>query len=255
MKRIAVLGATGDMGSRVAAVLAERGHEVVAVSRSAGVDVLTGEGLDEALTGVHTVVDCLNILTASKRQAVHFFSATARSVVDAARRQRVPRAVVLSILNVVDPVVRKGLGYYAGKATQEETYAWSGLPTTIVETTGWFTLAEQFLTQIRLGPVAFVPSMLMQPVHPDAVTDVLADAVETPPPGDEVRLWGPERMRADDMARQLARATGRNTRVVGLPFPGAEFRNHALLPSGDGIQDGRRYADWLREQGTQRPPV
>lgn len=250
--KIAVLGATGEMGSRVAAVLTGRGHEVVPVSRATGVDVLTGKGLDEALAGAHTIVDCLNTLTVFKRKAVDFFTTAARSVVESAQRQGVERAVVLSILNVLDPVVRKGLGYYAGKAAHEETYAWSGLPTTIVETTGWFTLAEQYLTQIRIGSFAFVPSMLMQPVHPAAATDALADAVE-PPAGDEVRLWGPEQIRADDMARQLARATGRNTRVIGLPFPSSEFRNGALLPIRDGIQDERRYADWLREQGTSTP--
>lgn len=249
--RVAVLGATGEMGSRVASALTERGHEVVPISRSAGVDVLTGKGLDEALAGVHTVVDCLNIPTASKRKAVEFFTTTARSVVEASRRQGVRRAVVLSILNVLDPAVRKGIGYYAGKAAQEETYAWSGFPTTCVETTAWFSLAEQFLNQMRLGPFAFVPSMLLQPVHPAAAAEVLVDAVETPPPGDEVRLWGPEQLRADDMARQLARATGRTTRVVGVPFPSAEFRNAAFLPRHDGIQDDRRYADWVRAQGTR----
>ena len=38
--RIAVLGATGEMGSRVVTMLTERGHEIVPVSRSTGVDVL-----------------------------------------------------------------------------------------------------------------------------------------------------------------------------------------------------------------------
>lgn len=255
MMRIAVLGATGEMGSRVATALTERGHDVVPVSRATGVDALTGQGLDEALAGVHTVVDCLNITTASRRKAVNFFTTAARTVVEASKRQGVERAVVLSILNVLDPVVRKGSGYYAGKATHEETYAWSGLPTTIVETTAWFTLAEQFLTQFRIGSLAFVPSMLLQPVHPAAAAGALADAVEIAPAGDEVRLWGPEQMRADDMARELARATGQATRVVGVPFPGAEFRNRALLPKADGIQDERRYADWLREQSMQTPPA
>ncbi|WP_425307678.1 NAD(P)H-binding protein [Ammonicoccus fulvus] len=250
--KIAVLGGTGEMGSRVVANLTERGHEVVAASRANGVDVLTGEGLDEALAGVHTVVDCLNTRTVSKRRAVDFLTTCARNSIEAARRQEVRRAVVLSILNVVKPEVRAGLGYYAGKAAQEEAYAWSGLPATIVSTTAWFTLAEQFLTQARVGPFAFVPTMMLRPVHPDAAAVALADAAETRPAEDRVRLWGPEEIRADLMARDLARATGQKARVVGVPFPNSRFRNGALLPDGDGIEDDRRFADWLEEQKAVR---
>ena len=52
-KRIAVAGATGRVGRHVVDVLAERGHDVVRISRADGVDVITGEGLAEALAGVH----------------------------------------------------------------------------------------------------------------------------------------------------------------------------------------------------------
>ena len=56
-QRIAVAGATGRVGRHVMDVVRERGHEPVAMSRASGVDVVTGEGLDEALRGVHTVID------------------------------------------------------------------------------------------------------------------------------------------------------------------------------------------------------
>ena len=46
---IAVAGATGRVGHHVVDVLEGRGHEVIAISRSSGVDVVTGEGLAEAL--------------------------------------------------------------------------------------------------------------------------------------------------------------------------------------------------------------
>ena len=48
---IAVAGATGRVGHHVVDVLQGRGHEVIAISRSGGVDVVTGEGLAEALAG------------------------------------------------------------------------------------------------------------------------------------------------------------------------------------------------------------
>jgi uncharacterized protein YbjT (DUF2867 family) len=51
-KKIAVAGATGRVGRHVVDVLAERGQDVVRVSRTDGVDVITGEGLAAALAGV-----------------------------------------------------------------------------------------------------------------------------------------------------------------------------------------------------------
>ena len=49
MARIAVAGATGRVGRYVVDVLESDGHEVVAISRSQGVDVITGDGLAAAL--------------------------------------------------------------------------------------------------------------------------------------------------------------------------------------------------------------
>ena len=55
--KIAVAGATGRAGRQVVDILESRGYDVVPISRSQGVDVVTGEGLDEALTGVETIID------------------------------------------------------------------------------------------------------------------------------------------------------------------------------------------------------
>lgn len=50
--RVAVVGATGRIGSLTVAALQRDGHEVVPISRTHGVDVVAGTGLDEALAGV-----------------------------------------------------------------------------------------------------------------------------------------------------------------------------------------------------------
>ena len=44
--RIAVAGATGRVGRPIVDIVESRGYDVVAISRSQGVDVVTGEGLD-----------------------------------------------------------------------------------------------------------------------------------------------------------------------------------------------------------------
>jgi uncharacterized protein YbjT (DUF2867 family) len=43
--KIAVAGATGRVGRHVVDVVREQGHEAVAMSRSTGVDLVTGEAL------------------------------------------------------------------------------------------------------------------------------------------------------------------------------------------------------------------
>ena len=57
IEKIAVTGATGRVGSPLVEILEERGHDVVSIARSEGVDVISGEGLEEALAGVETIID------------------------------------------------------------------------------------------------------------------------------------------------------------------------------------------------------
>ena len=58
--RIAVIGGTGLVGSKLVKKLREQGQEVVAASPSSGVNSVTGEGLAEALKGASVVVDVTN---------------------------------------------------------------------------------------------------------------------------------------------------------------------------------------------------
>jgi len=50
--RVAVIGGTGIAGRHTVAALRRAGQDTVVVSRSRGVDVSTGKGLDDALAGV-----------------------------------------------------------------------------------------------------------------------------------------------------------------------------------------------------------
>ena len=230
MSRVVVLGGTGAMGAQVSSLLRERGHDVVAASRATGVDVTTGAGLDAALAGADTVVDCLNVVTMSRRTAVSFFAGAASRIADAA--------------------ATAGGGYYAGKAAQEEAYAAGPVPLTLAHTTAWFSLAETFLSQIRIGPVAVVPGLRLQPVHPCAAAEFVADAVESgpasgSPPRVEVRqLAGSEVMDAAAMARAVASARHPGVRVVRLPLPMSGPRE-GLLPEAHVSTDPRTFDDWL----------
>lgn len=58
--KITVVGASELIGAKVVEVLVGEGHDVVAASRSSGVDVLGGTGLADALAGADALVDVTN---------------------------------------------------------------------------------------------------------------------------------------------------------------------------------------------------
>lgn len=60
--RIVVIGGSGLIGGRLVSSIRRRGHEVVSVSPSRGVDTVKGEGLDKTLKGANAVVDVYNSL-------------------------------------------------------------------------------------------------------------------------------------------------------------------------------------------------
>jgi nucleoside-diphosphate-sugar epimerase len=54
---IAVAGATGVLGRHVVEIARLRGHDVVTLALSTGVDLVAGTGLDGVLDGVDAVLD------------------------------------------------------------------------------------------------------------------------------------------------------------------------------------------------------
>src|SRR5262249_52389566 len=84
--RIAIAGATGRVGHHAVEVLEERGHDVVAISRSRGVDVITGDGLAEALSGVESIIDAATGPSPEQEPATRFFTAAARNLQQAGQQ-------------------------------------------------------------------------------------------------------------------------------------------------------------------------
>src|SRR5262249_60698166 len=94
--KIAVAGATGRVGRHVVAVLKAQGHEVVSMSRSNGVDVVTGDGLAQALSGVECIIDVATTPESDQAAATEFFTAAAHNLQVAGERAGVQRIVVVS---------------------------------------------------------------------------------------------------------------------------------------------------------------
>jgi len=142
--KITVLGATGLIGKDVTASLSEAGHQTVAASRSSGADVLTGEGLAQALDGADVLVDVINSPSFDDEPVMQFFTTATRNLVDAAKSANVGHYVALSIVGC-DRLPESG--YMRAKVVQERTITESGLPYTIVRATQFHEFGEELRTR------------------------------------------------------------------------------------------------------------
>lgn len=132
-------GATGQVGRSVVAALRGAGHEAVELSRTCGVDVLTGDGLDDALAGADAVIDVLNTGARDLGQTTSFFSRTSGQLLAAEQRHGVGHHVLLSIVNV-DAVPDNA--HYLGKVAQEQRVEAGPVPWTILRATQFHSFAE-----------------------------------------------------------------------------------------------------------------
>lgn len=242
--RIAVAGGTGTVGRHVVDVVGEHGHEAVVLTRSAGVDLVAGTGLDEVLHGVDAVVDVTSVATQSGKEAVRFFRAVSTNLLAAEARAGVPHHVALSIVNCD----RAPFGHYAGKVVQEELVTTGPVPWTLLRATQFHEFAGQLLGRLGLGPLHPVPVMRSQPVAAREVAERLVGLAEAGPAGRVADLGGPEVLRMTDMVRSYARATGRGGVVLPVPVPGRlgrAFRDGTLVPGPAADRGVQTFARWL----------
>lgn len=242
--RIAVVGGTGVVGSHVVGAAAAGGHDVVALSRRSGVDVLTGEGLDDALRGADVVVDTTSIQSMSTTKAAAIHRTAAEHLLTAAARTGVGHAVLLSIVGVD----RNPYNYYAGKLAQEAVFERSSVPHTILRATQFHEFAGQLLERLSVGPLHPVPRARIQPVAAREVGEHLALLAQQPPQGHALDLAGPREEELSDMARAYAAHVGLRGPVLPVRLPIAQLkgmREGLNLPTGDAVTGTQTFTDWL----------
>ena len=212
--KITVIGASGLIGTKVVDLLTAEGHDAVAASRGSGVDVLTGDGLAEALSGADALVDVVNSPSFEDDAVMDFFTKSTTNLVDAAKRAGVGHYVALSIVGV------DGLpdsGYMRAKVVQEKIITESGLPYTIVRATQFAEFADAITDSMTVGNEVRVPDALIQPVAADDVATDVARAAVADPLGGIVNIGGPEKVSFEQMARDVLARRGDDKTVVVDP--------------------------------------
>ncbi|RIQ17846.1 SDR family oxidoreductase [Jiangella rhizosphaerae] len=243
--RIAVAGGTGRVGRHVVDLLEKSGHEAVPMSRSTGVDVVTGEGLAAALTGVECIVDAATGPSPDRDEAAAFFRAAVTNLQRAGEQAGVRRAVLVSIIGV-DKLTTS---YGAAKQEQEQAWLAGPIPVGILRADLFHEFVGPMMTWGRQGDVVHLPSMVRQPVAARSVAEVLAGLATAGESRPMVEVAGPRVENLVDLGAMLAARDGDPVKVVGVSDPddadSVLYESGQVLPGPDAVIAGPAFAEWL----------
>jgi uncharacterized protein YbjT (DUF2867 family) len=245
--KIVVIGGTGLIGSKLVKKLRADGHDVLAASPNTGVDIITGKGLAEALTGAQVVVDVSNAPDWGDAAVMDFFRTSSRNITAAEIAAGVGHHVALSVVGT-DRL--QGSGYFRAKLAQEEALKAASVPCTILRATQFFEFVGGIADMSTVDGTVMLPHIFIQPEAADDVAAALADIAQLAPVNGTVELAGPARFRLDELVRHYLSAKGDPRPVVTdihATYSGLQLDERALLP-GDNPRIGAvGFADWLSQ--------
>ncbi|UKY54897.1 SDR family oxidoreductase [Streptomyces inhibens] len=240
--KFAVMGGTGLIGSQVVKNLNSAGHEAVPHSQSTGVDVVSGQGLDEAVAGADVIVNLTNSPTFDEA-SLAFFRASMDNLLAAGHKGGVRHFVILSIVGV-DQVPE--LDYYRAKALQEDILAAGPIPYSIVRATQFMEFIDAVLSWTADSDTVRLPATPIQPIASKDVADAVAEVAAGAPLGGIRNIAGPEVFSLDELGRLTLSHKSDGRTVVTDPTAGMfAVVKGDVLTDKDAHLAPTRYADWL----------
>ena len=247
--KFAVAGATGRLGRHAVDLLESAGHDVVPMSRATGVDVITREGLPQALSGVECIIDATTGPSPEEAAATEFFTMATRNIHEVGAAAGVERLVVVSIIGCD----RFSAGYNVAKVAHEQSALAGPLPARILRAAQFHEFVGQLLDWGTQDGVAYVPVMLTQLVAARTVAERLVDLALAPDDqasdGVIPEVAGPRVERLVEMARLAAAKHGQPERVEETSDPNDPdrelFAGDGLLPGPHATIAGPTFEAWL----------
>lgn len=240
--QIAVIGGTGLIGSQVVTKLKAAGHEAVPHSKSTGIDVISGQGLDQAVAGADAVVNLTNSPTFDEASPA-FFQTSMDNLLTASQKGGARHFVILSIVGV-DHVPQ--LDYYRAKVLQEEILEAGPIPYSIVRATQFMEFMDAVLSWTADNDTVRLPATPIQPIAAKDVADAVAEVAVGTPLNAIRNIAGPEVFGLDELGRITLSHRGDPRTVVTDPTAGM-----FAAVEGDVLTDrnahlaATRYTDWL----------
>jgi uncharacterized protein YbjT (DUF2867 family) len=253
--KIAVIGGTGLIGSKLVTRLEEQGHEAVAASPSLGINTITGEGLAAAMEGASVVVDVSNSPSFEDTAALEFFETSTRNLSAAEESAGVGHHVALS---VVGTERLSESGYFRAKIAQEALVKASPIPYSIVHATQFFEFLGRIADAATDGNTIRVSPALIQPMAADDVATAVGRVAVGQPVNGIVEVAGPEQFHLDMLIRRLISGRDDQREVLTDPqarYYGATLPERALVPGDGAILGETRLDDWLSRSTTEELAV
>ncbi|MER7441731.1 SDR family oxidoreductase [Micromonospora avicenniae] len=241
--KIAVIGGTGLIGSQVVKILNASGHEAVPHSPSTGLDLISGKGLSEALTGANVVVNLTNSPTFDEASPA-FFQTTMDNLLAAADDAGVGHAVILSI---VGAELVPDLVYYRAKVLQEDILKAGPVPYSIVRATQFFEFMDATMSWTSDEHAVRLPATLIQPMASADVAQAVADVAVGAPLRGTRNVAGPEVFPLDELGRITLASRGDQRTVVTDNSAGlfAAASGDALIAKEDAVIFKTTYREFL----------
>ena len=244
--KIVVIGGSGLIGTKLVKNLRQLGHDVVAASRSSGVDTLTGEGLATALAGAQVCVDVANSPSWEDKAVLDFFETSGRNLLAAEAAAGVGHHIALSVVGTERLLAS---GYFRAKMAQENLIKASPVPYTILRATQFFEFVGAIAQSATDGQTVRLSPALVQPIVSDDVAAALAEVTLGTPVNGTVELAGPESIRLDELVRQFLSAhrdARKVTTDVHALYFGIELNDQSLTPGDNPRLGPTRFEDWLK---------
>lgn len=200
--KIAVVGGTGFIGAPLVRKLDAEGYNVRACSLSTGLDLLTGQGLPEALNGVDVAVNTIDA-PSFDAAAEAFFRTTTTNLLTEVSRAGVRHLVLLSIVGI-DRVPT--VDYYRAKLLQEKLVQEGPTPYSIVRATQFMEFIVGIMSWTTEGATVRLPTTPLQPVAAADVIDVLAEVSVDQPHNGTLNVAGPEIVSLAELGRRTLQA-------------------------------------------------
>lgn len=244
--KFVIIGGSGLIGSKVCKNLQDLGHEVISASPSSGINVITGEGLADALKGADVVVDVANSPSFEDHAALHFFETAGHNLFAAEKVAGTQHHVALSVVGTERML---DSGYFRAKMAQEKLIKASGVPYTILRATQFF----EFVGAIAYsggedGNTIHLTSAALQPVASVDVAAALTAIAQKAPINQTVEVAGPDRRPIVEFVSEYLKHTKDPREAVSddtVPYFGASINDKSLTPGDNPIVGATRFEDWL----------